>query len=48
MADLSYFHGVQVLESPDSPSLLRVTNYGITFINGTAPDADASGFPLNT
>lgn len=48
MADLSYFHGVQVLESPDSPSLLRVANYGITFLNGTAPDADASAFPLNT
>ncbi|TCR07271.1 phage tail sheath C-terminal domain-containing protein [Neorhizobium sp. JUb45] len=47
MADLSYFHGVQVLESPDSPSLLRVTNYGISFVNGTAPGADAATFPLN-
>lgn len=48
MADLSYFHGVNLGESPDTPSLLRVTNFGVTFINGTAPDADAAAFPLNT
>lgn len=48
MADLSYFHGVSLGESPDTPSLLRVTNFGVTFINGTAPDADAAAFPLNT
>lgn len=48
MADLSYFHGVQVSESADLPSLLRVRKNGITFINGTAPDADAAAFPLNT
>lgn len=48
MADLSYFHGVNLGESPDTPSLLRVTNFGLTFINGTAPDADAAAFPLNT
>lgn len=48
MADLSYFHGVNLGESPNTPSLLRVTNFGVTFINGTAPDADAAAFPLNT
>lgn len=48
MADLSYRHGVTVVESPDTPSLLRVSNFGITFVNGTAPDADPAAFPLNT
>lgn len=48
MADLSYFHGVNLGESPDTPSLLRVQNFGVTFVNGTAPDADAAAFPLNT
>ncbi|WP_254701291.1 phage tail protein [Neorhizobium galegae] len=48
MADLSYFHGVQLNESADSPSLLRISNFGLTFVNGTAPDADAAAFPLNT
>lgn len=48
MADLSYFHGVKLAESPDTPQLLRVSNFGVTFVNGTAPDADAASFPLNT
>jgi phage tail sheath protein FI len=47
MADLSYFHGVKLEESADGPALLRVNNYGVTFINGTAPDADPAAFPLN-
>lgn len=47
MADLSYHHGVKVVESPDTPSLLRVSRQNVTFINGTAPDADAAAFPLN-
>lgn len=48
MADLSYFHGVKLAESTDTPALLRVTNFGVTFFNGTAPAADAAAFPLNT
>jgi phage tail sheath protein FI len=48
MADLSYFHGVKLGESADTPQLLRVQNFGVTFVNGTAPDADAAAFPLNT
>lgn len=48
MADLSYFHGVKLEESPDTPSLLRVANFGITFFNGTAPAADDATYPLNT
>lgn len=48
MADLSYFHGVNLGESPDTPSLIRVNRFGTVFINGTAPDADAAQFPLNT
>ncbi|MBD8556912.1 phage tail protein [Rhizobium sp. CFBP 8762] len=47
MADLSYNHGVKVTESTATPSLLRVTNFGVTFINGTAPDADDAVFPVN-
>lgn len=48
VADLSYFHGVNLGESPDTPSLLRINRFGTVFVNGTAPDADASAFPLNT
>lgn len=48
MVDLSYKHGVTVVESPDTPSLLRAVNFGITFFNGTAPDADDATYPLNT
>lgn len=47
MVDLSYQHGVTLVESADTPSLLRVTNFGVTFINGTAPDADPAAVPLN-
>ncbi|NTG74472.1 phage tail protein [Agrobacterium rhizogenes] len=47
MADLSYAHGATLAESAETPSLLRVQRNGITFVNGTAPDADAAAFPLN-
>lgn len=47
MADLAYSHGVTLVESAATPSLLRVQRQGITFINGTAPDADVAAFPLN-
>lgn len=47
MADLSYFHGVKLDESPDTPSVVRVQNQGATFINGHANLADAAAFPLN-
>ncbi|CDZ43103.1 Major tail sheath protein [Neorhizobium galegae bv. officinalis] len=47
MADLSYFHGVNLDESADSRALLRVSNFGVTFVNGTAPDADAAQFAIN-
>jgi phage tail sheath protein FI len=47
MADLSYAHGVTLVESAETPSLLRVQRNGITFVNGTAPDADPAAFPLN-
>ncbi len=47
MVDLSYAHGVTLTESAETPSLLRVQRSGITFVNGTAPDADAAAFPLN-
>lgn len=47
MADLSYFHGVKLAESPDTPSLLRIQRQGVTFVNGSAADADAASFPIN-
>lgn len=47
MVDLSYKHGVTLVESPDTPSLLRVANFGASFFNGTADDADAATFPIN-
>ena len=47
MADLSYFHGVKLEESPDTPSVLRLKNYGVTFLNGHADDADDTAFPLD-
>lgn len=47
MADLAYAHGVTLVESAATPSLLRVQRQGITFVNGTAPDADDAAFPLN-
>ncbi|WHA40912.1 phage tail sheath subtilisin-like domain-containing protein [Agrobacterium larrymoorei] len=47
MADLAYAHGVSLVESAATPSLLRVQRQGITFVNGTAPDADTASFPLN-
>ncbi|KQZ54624.1 phage tail protein [Rhizobium sp. Root149] len=46
MADLSYFHGVKLEESPDTPSLVRINRFGTTFANGSAPDADPAQFPL--
>jgi phage tail sheath protein FI len=48
MAELAYFHGVKLTESSDTPSLVRVSKFGVTFVNGTAPDADEARFPLNT
>ncbi|WP_336810941.1 phage tail protein [Bosea sp. MMO-172] len=47
MADLSYFHGVNLDESPDTPSVLRLKNHGVTFLNGHADDADPAAFPIN-
>lgn len=47
MADLSYFHGVKLEESPDTPSVVRVQQQGVTFVNGHADGADAAAFPIN-
>lgn len=48
MAELAYFHGVKLTESADTPSVVRVSRYGATMVNGTAPNADPARFPLNT
>lgn len=47
VADLSYFHGVKLEESPDTPSLLRVNRFGIAYFNGTADNADPAAYPEN-
>jgi len=48
VADLSYWHGVKLEESANTPSILRVSNFGVTFLNGTAPDADPASYPIDT
>lgn len=48
MASQSYFHGVTLSESSEDAALQRVADWGVTFYNGTAPDADPAQFPLNT
>lgn len=48
MTSSSYFHGVTLSESSEAAVLQRVADWGVTFYNGTAPDADAAQFPLNT
>ena len=47
MVDLTYKHGVTLTESADNPSLLRITQQGVTFYNGTADQADEATFQIN-
>ncbi len=47
MADVSFSHGVRVSESADTPVLIRTAQSAVVCLLGTAPDADASAFPLD-
>ncbi|WP_455474988.1 phage tail sheath subtilisin-like domain-containing protein [Bartonella sp. B30(2025)] len=43
-----FLHGVEVIESDDGTRSLRTAQSAVIGIVGTAPDADAGAFPLNT
>jgi hypothetical protein len=48
MVDISFNHGVRVFENNETPVLIRVDQSAVVGIIGTAEDADATAFPLNT
>ncbi|RJF81133.1 phage tail protein [Azospirillum cavernae] len=43
-----FLHGVEVVEIDDGPRPIRTVKSSIIGVVGTAPDADAAAFPLNT
>lgn len=43
----TFFHGSTVTESAETPVLIKTSRTNVIAIQGTAPDADASLFPLN-
>lgn len=47
MSDV-YIHGVRVVESSDGTRPIRTASSAVIGLVGTAPDADAALFPLNT
>lgn len=48
MADIAFHHGTRVFESQETPVLMRTSQSAVIGLIGTAPDADAAVFPLNT
>lgn len=48
MADISFHHGTRVFESNEDVISIRTAQSAVVFLQGTAPDADATAFPLNT
>lgn len=48
MADISFHHGTRVFESQETPILMRTAQSAVVALIGTAPDADAEAFPVNT
>ena len=44
----TFLHGVQVLEIDSGARPIKTVSSGVIGIIGTAPDADANAFPLNT
>ena len=44
----TFLHGVEVIEIDTGPRPIRTVRSGVIGIVGTAPDADAATFPLNT
>lgn len=48
MSFLSFHHGTRLQESNETPVLVQVAQTAVVGLLGTAPDADAVKFPLNT
>ncbi|TIW97783.1 phage tail sheath subtilisin-like domain-containing protein [Mesorhizobium sp.] len=48
MAGTQFLHGVEIIEIDDGPRPIRTVRSSVIFVVGTAPDADALAFPLNT
>jgi phage tail sheath protein FI len=48
MPAAQFLHGVEVIEIDDGPRPIRTVRSSVIGIVGTAPDADATTFPLNT
>lgn len=48
MAARSYNHGTGLMESNETPVLVQIAQTAVVALLGTAPDADADKFPLNT
>ncbi len=48
MSFASYHHGTRLQESSETPVLVQVSQSAVVGLIGTAPDADAAAFPLNT
>lgn len=44
----TFLHGVEVIEIDTGPRPIRTVRSGVIGVVGTAPDADAESFPLNT
>lgn len=44
----SFLHGVEVIEIDNGPRPIRTVRSAVIGLVGTAPDADAAAFPLNT
>ena len=44
----TFLHGVEVIEIDSGPRPIRTVRSGVIGLVGTAPDADATAFPLNT
>lgn len=45
---MAFLHGVEVIEIDAGPRPIQTVNSSVIGIVGTAPDADADAFPLNT
>jgi phage tail sheath protein FI len=48
MSFLNFHHGTRLAESNETPVLVQVSQSAVVGLLGTAPDADATRFPLNT
>ncbi|MBT9383332.1 phage tail sheath subtilisin-like domain-containing protein [Pseudooceanicola sp. CBS1P-1] len=48
MAFTSFHHGTRLQETSETPVLVQVSQSAVVGLLGTAPDADADTFPLNT